>query len=247
MDLETKIQLYLMGYEDGQKEAWSEIKRLIKKHQGWDLQSRIQSKLGTLYQDIDFKRAELMDDPSMLDIEEEEEEAQEPPQEEPDTEWEAGVSYLILEEKPSVAVEAMRSLMGDEEILFITSEFPKNLIKTYGIPGDNIFFIQLTTSGYNTISSPDIKYTKSSPSNLSSLSTKTGEFLKGKSNSIVVVHGVQDLVLRNQFNSTLKFIKWVLDNVRKQEGTIILSIDPMTLEQTESAQLKGYFDKVIEG
>ncbi len=242
MDSEIKVQMYLMGYEDGQKEAWSEIKRLIKKHDGWELKSRIQSKLGTLYQDIDFKRAELMDDPTLLYIEEE---SIEEPREEPKTDWNMGESYLILEKKPFMAVDAMLSLLGGKNrSLFITSELPDKMREKYGITDENIQFLELSTSGYSRFGKTDLKCT---PSNLSSLSGKIGDSIKDKSNPIILMHGMQDIVNRHQFPKSLEFVKWMIDKLRRSNGTLILSVDSTIFDEKDLARLETYFDQVLKG
>ena len=242
MDRDTKVLLYLLGYEEGQKEAWNEIKRLIKKYDGWELNSRIQSKLGTLYQDIDFKRAELLDDPSILSVEMEPEERSFEPRE---CDWEVGSTYLILEEKPFKATEAMRSMLPDSSnALFISQEVPDKLKKTYDLEGLDVTFLELTTTGYNTYAKTNLRCTSA---NLSSLSSKIGDFIKKNEGSVVLLHSLQDIISKNDFRRTLEFIKYEMDVIRKRNGTLIVSVDGSILKGNELSKLKSYFDEIVEG
>ncbi len=239
MDKDLKILLYIKGYEEGQKEAWKDIKRLIKRHDGWDLRSRIESKVGTLYQDIASKKAELMDDPTLLEFDDEQ---QEEPKEE-DVEWDESF-YLVIEDKPSRSMSAFKELVekGYDGIC-ISNEFPMKLKNRYDLPDEKVLFVQLQKSNYG--SNATVKCIRCSPANLSNLSAKIGDLLKNRSEPIILLHGVHTLTLHNDLNRVLSFIDWIKGKVHSDEGFFITSISSSDFSKSEIGRFKGHFDGVI--
>ncbi len=238
MDKNQKISLYIKGYEEGQKEAWTDIKRLIKRHDGWDLRSRIESKLGTLYQDLASKRAELMDDPALLGLDERE---REEPQESDEVDWDEAF-YLIIEDKPSKSMLALKELVENGyQGLCISNQFPNKLKKKYELPDENITYIQLQKSNFGS----DKSCIRCSPNNLTNISTKIGGFIEKHSPPAIVLHGVHSLTLTNEINTVLSFIEWIKDRVHKNDGFLLTSISNSDFTDEEIGKFKGYFDEVI--
>ncbi len=240
MDKDLRISLYIRGYEEGQKEAWTEIKSLIKRYEGWDLRSRIESKLGTLYQDVASKKVELEYDPARLMVTEEKPEK--PPRDE-DVDWDESF-YLVIEDKPRRSMYAFKELVEKGyHGLCITTEFPEKLKKSHQLPEENILFIQLQKNNYN--SNATVGCIRCSPGNLTNLSTKIGDFLKKNSPPIILFHGLHSITLTNDINKVLIFIDWLKDLVHNSEGFLLTSISRSDFTEDQVGRFKVHFDDVI--
>lgn len=243
MDQEEKMELYLKGYEDGQKEAWSNIKKLISRYEGWDLKSRVESKIGTLYQEVQSKKVELQDEPSILEISEEGEAKREV-----DLvidEWEKGNSYLFLN-GDEIAYKELQSLFDrDIKGLIISRESPEKIVNKYNI-SEKVQLIWLTKSTSKKIENDLISWSKISPGNLSKLSSEIGNFLKRNKNGCVFVSGIPSLINYNDFEKVLKFISWVIDRTYQRHGYLIVSLSHLSLKEEYINTIKDEFDFVSE-
>lgn len=269
MDKEEKIELYLKGYEEGQKEAWSNIKSMASRYEGWELKSRIESKLGTLYQNLDAKRAELKEDPQELILEDEEsggeeavevggeeelaaeeESVEEEGMEDKTAErkdWKRGCSYLLWEKNPDSGITSFKDLVEEgNKGLCISREYPEKIINRYELPKDEIQFVQLSKSSMGYSSSEEIRWSRKSPANLSSLSAKIGGFLRDNE-GVVFMHGVPNLLFYNTFNKVLDFLSWAKDKIQNRNAYLLISVDESALEEDQVNILRGEFDYNISG
>ncbi|MGM0510572.1 MAG: DUF835 domain-containing protein [Thermoplasmatota archaeon] len=258
MEEEKKIEIYLKGYEEGKKEAWSNVKTLANRYEGWELKTRIESKLGTLYQDVDSKRVELRDDPgtlSFIDKVKEEPKETETGEDEVSEEkedryildsLEAGDSCLIIESEPKKASgELKKAAEGGKDCLFITRMFPEKIVRTYDLP-ENIRYIYLSKSGYNSNSRDDIDVQTSSPGNLSKLSTKIGGFFKTIGGGVLLLTGLPFMFSYNDFNKIHKFLSWTKEKVHENNGNLIVSLPRTGFKEDYLLKLKGEFERVVE-
>lgn len=247
--MEKKKKLYLKGYEKGQREAWSQIKSMVSKYEGWDLKSRIESKLGTIYQEIDSKRVELENDPSILILDDEKEEKKEEPEvEEEETkekmrELGVGESVLIVGDELKTGIDELRKLT-DEGIpgLVISRESPSKLKQRYSL--EDLDFVWLTRSSSYGYSSSSSKSRKVPPSNLSRLSSQVGGFLKNNEKGAVLLSGVSNLINYNEFEKVQELINWIADNVFDKKGFMIVFIPGSSVKKEHLDMLKDDFDFV---
>lgn len=255
MEDDKKIEIYLKGYEEGKKEAWSNIKSIVNRHEGWELKTRIESKLGTLYQDIESKRVELRDEPGKLSFVDEIEEGtdrsgdkEEREEEEPSIFERLGSGYscLIIESEPEKGLDELKKADGSgNECLCITRTFPDKLINRYGLSED-ISYIQLSKSDYDSDTKNGLSVETNSPGNLSSLSSKIGVFFKKNDHGVVFLTGLPYLFSYNDFNTILKFLSWTKEKVHGNNGNLILSLPRSGFKEDYLLKLKGEFEEVIE-
>ncbi|MFW6376260.1 MAG: DUF835 domain-containing protein [Thermoplasmatota archaeon] len=249
MDQEKIIEIYLKGYEEGQEKAWSNIKNLVSKHDGWELRSRVESKIGTLYQDIEYKRSELRKNPQSLQLDLEENQAEEEEfEEQVERElpsWNISDSHIIIEPKPNKGFDEYKKLnLEGYPGMVITRDPPSKILKRYDLDGDNTKFIWLSKSGSLKIDGIDVE--RISPSDLSGLSSNIGVFLKNNKNGIVFLSGVPYLNNFSENNKVLNFISWVKDRITEHKGFYLLSISDSAVDKKFIEKVKGEFDEVID-
>ncbi len=240
MDKEDKIELYLKAYEEGLKDAWSDIESLISKYEGWELRSRTESKIGTLYQEVDSKRTELNEDPGMLTIGEDDGPGN--GDDEPKISWTKGDAYLFIEKKPERSLDELVDVMRKgASALIIARESPDKLLDMHDIPEDGSKFIWLTRSKGENVGS-DIKTIKRSPSDLSGLSNEIGNYMINNQNSVIFLSGIPLMTNYNDGSKVLKFLNFTRDKVTENEGCLVVSLSGSALEEKLLEKIKGEFD-----
>lgn len=248
MDQEKIIEIYLKGYEEGQEEAWSNIKSLVSKHDGWELRSRVESKIGTLYQDIEYKKSELRENPRSLQLDLEEDESEEEVEEEVERElptWDISDSHMIIEPEPSQGFDEYKKLNQEGfPGMVITRNPPSKILMRYELNRDKTRFIWLSKSG--SPKSEEVDVERISPSDLSGLSSNIGVFLKNNKNGIVFLSGVPYLNNFSDNKKVLNFISWIKDRITEHEGFYLLSISGSALDEKFLEKVKGEFDEVID-
>jgi len=245
MKKEEKITLYLKGYEKGQKEAWSEIERLVSKYEGWELRSRIESKIGILYQEVESKKAELEENPEILSSDEEPTDEPTPPDRE--VPWNKGDAYLFVENKLD---ESMKKLVDVVErgasALLVLREDPEKVIEKFDIPVTNCRFIWLSRSkGVNGLED-DVSVEKISPSDLSGLSNAVGSYLKSNRKGVVFLSGIPLMTNYNDENKVLRLLNFSRDKITENEGCLVASISPDAFEKKYFEKIKGEFNRTYE-
>ncbi len=244
MKEEDKIELYLKGYEEGQKDAWSDIESMISKYEGWELRSRIESKRGTLNNDIDAKRAELKEKPEKLviedgpDLDDKEKTSRNIP-------WGKGDAYLFVEKRPDASLRELSYVMDKgASALIIVRQSPDKLIDKYEIPKDRSKFIWLSRSGGGmTMGDLDVK--KISPSDLSGLSNEIGRYLKENPKSVIFISGLALMTNYSESNNVLKLLNFSRDRVTDNDACLVSSVSGDALDDKFLEKIKGDFDRTF--
>ncbi|MFO7792696.1 MAG: DUF835 domain-containing protein [Candidatus Saliniplasma sp.] len=249
MEQEERIKLYLKGYEEGQKEAWSKIKHMISRYEGWELKSRIESRLGTLYQDVKSKRFDLKEDPSQLFFDEEEktETVDDTGDTKEQRELASGEGLLVIEEDSKNSIQKFLELISeDQNGLLISRDAPDKLMKRFEFRS-NVGFIWLSKSSRKDFSNFDYEIDTVSPSNLQKLSACIGNFLKNTEQGVVFISGIPSIINYIDFKKVQNFIGWVRDTVSKRDGYFICSIPENSMKKKRLSILKAEFDLVNTG
>ncbi len=254
MEEDEKIEIYLKGYEEGKKEAWSNVKSLANRYEGWELKTRIESKLGTLYQDIDSKRVEVRDDPEIFSFVDEKKVETEEPEEDVkevvyDTileELQPGDSCLIFENDPERGFQEIKNADDNgKDCLCISRMYPDKIIRRYDL-SDDVNYVLLSKSRYRSDKSDGIKVQTNSPGNLSSLSSKIGNFFKNHEDVVLFMTGLTFMFSYNDFNKIHKFINWTKGKVYENDGNLIISLPRSGFKDEYLLKLKGEFERVVE-
>ncbi len=251
MDKEEKIELFLKGYEEGLNEAWSDIKNLVGRYEGWELKTRVESKIGTLYQEVESKRIDLEDNPEMLRVEEEEKTEEEKTEEEESEkgyDWEKHDSHLVLESSPKAGLNGFLTIVKDLELqgLFITRRSPAKLVEQYDIDEDGRYrYIWLSKEGGGSNSNVDIKGSSNSPSDLSNLSARMGEFMKEEDDVVLYLSGISYMLNFNKPEQVLHFMGWIKDKTQGRSH-LVVSVNGAAVDEDFLEKLKGEFDNVLD-
>ncbi len=265
MDKEDYIEIYIQGYKRGQKEAWKEVQNLISHHDGWELKSRVESKIGTLYQDVKAKRAEVKKDPDFMESievlekesskdqeKEEEQKKDQKTEKRKGIDWNPGDSCIIMEERPSRGFkEFSRLLKEGVPGLFISRASPDKAVDKYQIPKENCEFIWLSKGGSDSPKIEGMDGRKVSPSNLSALSSVIGSFEKEKGECVVFISGLSSMTNFSERKKIFNFLSWARDRVAGrgssgQRGFFLLSVSSKAVKDKFLEKIKAEFDEVVD-
>ncbi len=244
MEKDRKVELYLKGYEEGQKDAWSDIESLVSKYEGWELKSRIESKIGTLYQEIEAKRTEIKEKPDILSIEVEQPSEEESTEEEEKVPWRPGDAYLFIEDKSDRSIKKIVEIIKKgTPTLFIVRENPKKIIDEFEISFEDCKFIWLSRQSVKETDEDDVQMEDRSPSNLSGLSNDIGTYLKSNPQGVVFLSGISFMTNYNEEKKVLKLINFAKDKVTENDGCLVGSVSPDALEEKFLEKIKGEFNR----
>ncbi len=243
IDEKEKIELYLKGYEEGQKDAWTDIESLVSKHEGWELKSRIESRIGTLYQQVNSKREELKEHPEKLSLEEEEDSPE--GSETIDVPWNVGGSYLFLEEKPKKSIRELVEIVKKEvSVLFILSEPPHKRLESYDASFENCEFVMLSRERSGTEPIDGIEVKRNSPDDLNNLSAVIGKFFRSKDKPVVFLSGIPFLSNYNEEEDILKLLNFTKEKLNDHDGCLAASLSADAVEKNFLGKFKNKFDQV---
>ncbi len=244
MDEDKKIKLYLKGYEEGQKDAWSDINSLISRYDGWELKSRVESRIGTLYQELETKREELKENTGELDLGSKEGHGDELTSGE--ILWKPGDSYLFVEDKPSEAVDVLELVIESNiPIMFITRLSPDkilNRISDSSSLNKNSVMIILSSRKKSDDNLDGIKVKRIHPSNLTNLSNEIGAFLKKHDHSVILLSSISLLSNYKEPEKVLSFLHWTQDEVRENKACLVCSISENSVKSKFLGKVKSGFD-----
>ncbi len=230
---------YLKGYEKGLDEALRNAKSLISRYDGWELKSRIESKLGTIYQDVASKRVELEDDPSIILFDESVYEGNSQDL----ADMKDSFSYLFIEEDSTKAFDVMSYLVKEGiDALVVSREKPSKLILNHSLPPKKVRYIQLTRSQNTGEASNHI----TSSFEVNHLSGKIGKALKGTDTAVVLFEGVPKLIAYNDFEKVLKFFDWMADKITNKDSYLLVSLPGNSMEKKQLKRFQTLFDKVVQ-
>jgi archaellum biogenesis ATPase FlaH len=111
--------------------------------------------------------------------------------------------------------------------IIISRVFPDRLRQRYGF--DRSEFLWLSYE--KTEKSID-------PSDLEKLEYLIHEFVSSHENAVVLLDGVEYLILQNSFESTLKFLQSLNDQIILNGATLIMPLDPKSLDRKELSLLE---------
>ena len=145
--------------------------------------------------------------------------------EESDQEYdlEMGTGYLIKEESPERSYLVFKDwVTHGHQGLCITREFPAKVRKKYGLEKTPIIWLS-TSDTENTVP----------PQNLSALFYHIENFLKKSENGILLISGLEYLITHNSYQSVLKFIQLLNEQIAIREAVLLVPLSPLTLEEKD--------------
>lgn len=140
-----------------------------------------------------------------------------------------GTSYILKTRDVRKAYNAYMELKEKEsrEGIVISRIFPDRLRQRYGVNESTFLWL----SYESTQESID-------PSDLEKLEYLVHEFVSSHEGAVVLLDGVEYLILQNSFESTLKFLQSLNDQIILNGATLIMPLDPKSLDKKELSLLE---------
>ncbi|MCJ7607472.1 MAG: DnaA/Hda family protein, partial [Thermoplasmata archaeon] len=139
-----------------------------------------------------------------------------------------GHCYLIEEEKPTYSNVLLRRKM-DEGIrgLVITRMNPKRIRDEFDKQPEILWLTDRDSSQENTL-----------PPSLEMMIHKIQEFMEGEEAGMVILDGIQYLISNTNFESVLRFLRTLMDEISESGCVLALSLSPETLKPQEISILE---------
>jgi len=170
--------------------------------------------------------------PPLVEAKEEEPE----PETSPELDIEKGYNYLVLDEMPRNAFNAIGKLTTDgTKCLCLSTMFPSKIDKEYNL--ENVEKIWISHS-----STPE--HAAIDPKRLDFEITRTISNFMKESGGVILVDGLEYLVVENGFDNVLKFLKKIGDFSSMNKSTLIVPLNPASLSSDQLTLLKREFDRV---
>ena len=216
---------YLKGYEEGQKEAWSDISKLTTRgYSSTELNIMAKSKMAVISRSVEDKARQLekyglvIEDHAsargtgML----------------PDRRG----SYVIREEKAEAVFDHFADLLEKgHHGLCITRTHPRELGLRF--ESKSVKFLWLSRSESEV--QGDVKSV--SPTELSALASQAVGFMERERQSAVLLEGIEYLVSQNGFPPVLKFVQMLSEKSVLSDSYLLLSVNPAAMNEREYGQI----------
>jgi hypothetical protein len=141
----------------------------------------------------------------------------------------SGQLYLAREERPRRVFDAFRDLVTHgTHGLVLTRTHPGKVREALGLDKTPVLWLG-ETSPQEGIPALD---------SLEELNYTVAKFAKDSGNSVVLLDGLEYLVQRNDFAKVLKMVYHLKEIVAKNNGRLLLPVDPRTLDERQLALLE---------
>lgn len=237
-DERENAKSYLRGYEDGLRDAWSDLIGLTTKgYRGREIQILAKGRMAGLSDKVRAKRRELE-----AELEISLSEAVQ--QDEPASGVRPGSAYLIRYTHPSRDLEVFKELISEGlPGLCVHRVDPGRLAERLG---EQCRIVWLTKTELSSDSSKGIcerDFQCVSPSGLDQLTTLVIEFLRENPSSVIMIGGLEYLLTYNDFVSVLRFLQTLKDRVILTQSVLLVPYEPSTLDPKSVKNL----EKEMEG
>lgn len=140
-----------------------------------------------------------------------------------------GLLYLAKEERPRRVYAAFKDLVTHgTHGLILTRTHPQKVRESLGLDKTPVLWLG-ETSPQEGIQAVD---------GLEELNYTVAKFTKDSGNSVVLLDGLEYLVQRNDFARVLKTVYHAKEIVAKNNGRLLLPVDPRTLDERQMALLE---------
>ncbi|MBU0762544.1 MAG: DUF835 domain-containing protein [Candidatus Altiarchaeota archaeon] len=147
-----------------------------------------------------------------------------------------GKTYLFMEHKPERSIKAFEEMVKHTiPGLLITRDDPREVKQKYGL--DKTPVIWLTNS------SPTGEFID--PHNIVGLSLTINDYMSNADKSVVLLDGISYLITQNQFDTILGLMQYLRDNSVKHNSTLIIPLNPKTLEDRQVELIKQEVDEIL--
>jgi len=225
MTKEEVKRAYLKGYEEGQKEAWSDISKLTTRgYSSTELNIMAKSKMAVVSRSVEDKARQI--EKSGLAFE--------------DTPTAGAMgalperrgSYVIKEEKAEAVFDRFAELLEKgHRGLCITRTHPRELGLRFESKAVKFLWLSRSDSGIKG------EVRSISPTELSALASQTVSFMEKERQPAVLLEGIEYLVSQNGFPPVLKFVQILSEKSVLNESYLLLSVNPAAMNEREYGQI----------
>lgn len=136
-------------------------------------------------------------------------------------ELEPGYGYVIRDETQEQGYEVFKDIVTHGyKGLCLSRDFPEKIQKKYSFENTPIYWLS-TMKGKNAFS----------PNEMPKIFNKIDDFMKKSDNTALLLNGIEYLITHNNFNSVLKFIQVVHEQIAITNSILLLPIDPETFDK----------------
>jgi hypothetical protein len=236
---EEFARTYAAGYEEGLRTALRELlAHASRGRTNQELRALIQSRLARLSEEVDLKRRSLLAPPRPRPFDE----LRRSPARLPGgsgsvgapgvTPLRAGASVLVREARPERAVELLLASRG---------RFPR------------IVFVSLRPPELGSVDAERIVIPIQSSGGAAGERLSVGEIggrirgpLEAPGGALVYVDALESFVGEEGVEVTLRFARWLVEEVQHREAALIVSYDPRALATTDAGRLERLFGEIVD-
>jgi hypothetical protein len=238
---EAYARTYAAGYEEGLRTALREIlAHASRGRTNQELRALIQSRLARLAEEVDQKRRSLLGPPRLRPFGELVREPRSPgfaagrPPNPPGVRAPLGPkeTVLVREARPERAVEILRLSRGRFPRLALVSLRPPELAD----PSVETFVVSVREAG------------GSSAGHLSpgEVAGRLRAPLEANGGALVYVDALEFFVSEEGPEVTLRFARWLVEQVQATGSALLVSYDPRALAGTDASRLERMFGEVVD-
>ncbi|GEM_PF-4465030 len=144
-----------------------------------------------------------------------------------------GYNHLLLDSDNERAYRIFSHISRGKNGLCISTTFPDKLRKEHDLEGARILWVTDTTSDREETADPHRIHFEI---------TRAISDVTSQGNGVVLIDGLEYLIIENGFEEVLKFIKKVTDICSMDEATLLVLLDPSSVERDQLTILKKEFD-----
>ncbi len=141
-----------------------------------------------------------------------------------------GLSYVIEEKRPEKLFHIYKALLDlDMTGLIVSRTNPKILTRSYGLgDGGSVWLTGKEVKGEMTTVLPILEF----------MMSLYEDYIEKNDHGIILLDGLEYLLTNNKFNSVLRFIRQLVDNISQTECILMVALSPDALDSTEVTLLE---------
>ncbi len=219
---------YVKGYEAGLEEAWDELIALTTRgYTSREIQVLAKTKRSSLKQRSAALKRKILKEEG-VDLTDKE------PKGTVYSKVSPGTTYLVEERRLDRTISIFNGMTnGGARGLCIVRTYPPQISHKLSGQTSLVWLTKTEASQDNSLGLECV-----SPSDLAKLSSLFRGFLKNGTESVVVLEGVEYLVRHNDFNSVLKFLQNMMDQVILSKSILLLPLNPDALDAKDLKALE---------
>jgi hypothetical protein len=142
-----------------------------------------------------------------------------------------GTTYVIEEEKPLRSLEIFSELVSHGmDGLCLSRYNPEILYERYNIYTEMVIWLTQKS---------DSQYRSVDPTNFPRLSSMLSDFLQRANYPFVLLEGLGYLITQSNYETVLRFIQSLRDDIALRSAILLVHIDPLSLDIKERHRLES--------